>query len=231
MRPGAGGSPATVARVSPAGASGAEKGALAGGEAPQTPTSITIPPQTPTATANAPNPAPAGGLQFSGREGSYLLQDGLSNRIVPKSPDIGSLQDKYADGEDVRAQFAVVQTFMTALSKGSIDRATLLPEHSGYIERSLQDEVSQGDVPKDWYIGAINADQNRQSAAHLRIELRRDGEAVQGDLFLEKSAGSWYIGDVQVDLAQLAAKPVNASPRRIEPGLPSWMVDNPINGK
>ena len=233
--PGTGSSAATAAGASATGTpepSGAVRSTLAAGEAPRTPTSITIPPQTPTS-GNAPRkPEPAAGnAQFSGREGSYLLQNGLSDRIVPTAPDIGRLQDEYSGGADMRAQYAVVQTFMKALSEGRIDTATLLPEHSGYIERSLQDEVTQGDVPKGWYIGTINVDQNRQSAAHLRIEMSRDGETVHGDMFLEKSSGSWYIGDVQVDLAQLGAKPDNTSPRRIEPGLPSWMVDNPINGK
>lgn len=189
--------------------------------AAQEPTKITVAPQSaPQATAkSSPAAHPAQAAEFSGRETEYLMQSGLSSRVIPSDDRIGPLQDRYAQDAETRRMYRLVDEFLRSLSNKTVVEESILPDSAPFLARRLRNDLDAGYLPESWRIGRIEIPD--PAAAHMRVLISGSPGSAAGDIFLVKSSDRWYISGIQVDFAQLATPPAESKP--VEPGTPIWM--------
>ncbi|WP_455382950.1 hypothetical protein [Salinispira pacifica] len=157
--------------------------------------------------------------EFTGREDEYLMTSGLNGRVVPDDSRIGPLQNRYVTDAETRSIYRLVDRFLAALAADRVEAEAILPDNRPFVLRRMSADLSAGHLPESWRIGQILFPDDL--TAHLRVLIAGNPGSAAGDIYVEKSAGQWYISGVQVDFTLLAAAPAAGKP--VEPGTPIWM--------
>jgi hypothetical protein len=137
-----------------------------------------------------------------------------SSPVLPEDFEIGALADLVGIDRSTQELISVSTRFLDALQEGVVAEETLLAGVREELAISLRYYLDQELVPVTYRIGAITAEsaaggEDRQSPIEQRtawMNLRLFGSpgVSAGELYLERSAGRWYISDLQVDFQRMA---------------------------
>ena len=161
----------------------------------------TAPPQQPQA-----SPAPQ-----SEQQKLLILE---SYPVLPEDFEIGALADLVGVDRSTQEVISVSKRFLDALQEGTVAEETLLAGVREELATSLRYYLDQELIPATYRIGAITAESDaggedgtslfEQRTAWMNLRLFGSPGVSAGELYLERSAGRWYIADLQVDFQRMA---------------------------
>ena len=135
---------------------------------------------------------------YQGRES--LLYENLLNRIMPEDFLIGKLQDDYQTDAEKGAILEQTVSFLDSFANNKIEAQYLHPDWRTLITRSLASPGEEYTGFDAYRIGEISAEETR---ARMNIRLFSETGRSEGEVFLEKEGGTWYISDIQIELSKL----------------------------
>ncbi len=164
-------------------------------------------------------PAPARTLAGAGT----LLAIGRGQPgILPEDFRIGPLGNGQSGSSDRDAAWQAASRFLARLVAGTVDRASIAPDSRDSLSDTLTYGLQQGYAPTSFRLGAPKEESDGEIAANVRL-FGATGTS-EGEIYLARSANTWLVADVQVNLADLAVPP--AAPKG--PFLPSpyrWLLE------
>lgn len=155
----------------------------------------------------SPAPVAAGGASVGGTERLLTMRGGA--KILPSDFDIGALQPAMPAGTERGAVLRTIRLFFDDLANGKVDAELLAPEWRDNLVRLLSAPKREGNLPQMVRIGILNIEQDSANAA---IRMEKGTGSAAGQIYLERSEGTWYISDIQVDLSTLGSPTVRSEP-------------------
>jgi hypothetical protein len=154
-----------------------------------------------------PQPVPA---QQSEEQRLLSLE---SVQILPEDFKIGPLADLVGVDRSTLEMISVSTRFLNALEQGMVEGESLHSEVRQELTTSIRYYLDQDLIPVNYRIGAITTEsyaegeQKSSLLDHRRawMNLRLFGSpgVSEGELYLERSAGRWYISDLQIDFERM----------------------------
>lgn len=122
--------------------------------------------------------------------------------VLPEDMAIGPLQDRFGEtGDNTGMPIQTVVSFFNAYKSGSGWQQYLHPDLRLVLERSIQDYSQKTATAVISYrLGKMNLQGTTCSST---IRLFSAAGRTEGELYLEKKDDTWYIIDIQADLAAL----------------------------
>lgn len=150
--------------------------------------------------------------------------DFLSNKtvvIIPEDMAIGPLQDRFGENaETLNAPVKTIASFFDAYRAGGGWQSYLDPDLRLVLERSIQDYSKKSpSIIAGYRMGKMDLEENTCSC---NIRLFSAAGRTEGELYLEKKDDTWYISDIQADLAALQ-KPYEQDDV-FEPNIYRWLA-------
>lgn len=149
-------------------------------------------------------------------ETHFMLPLPQEKRTLPEDFKIGALEDILAGSKDRQELISVVHRFFNSLAQGRIDSDSILRADRERICRSLAYYVERNIVPETYRLGRIampeeagnsadriDGDYSPQDEARLNIRLFGKDGVSEGELYLAKADGRWYIADIQISFELL----------------------------
>jgi hypothetical protein len=153
---------------------------------------------------------------YQGRES--LLYEQITNHILPEDFLIGPLQGDHDTDRDSEEIVEKVTQFFSSLGEKKIDSLQLHPDWRTIITRSLT-------IPQEEYAGfnhfRLGAIMSQETSARMNVRLFTETGRTEGEVFLEKEGGTWYISDVQIELSMLLEEYIPEG--EFEPSTYRWL--------
>ena len=122
--------------------------------------------------------------------------------VIPEDFQIGPLQQKYPIDENERNILSIINSFFLSLSKKIIEEKYIHPDWRSVIVHSLQYHIDKGNLPVSIRTGKIYLSGNTGARANIR--LYGNPGISEGEVYLERKDGKWYISDIQIDFTILS---------------------------
>jgi hypothetical protein len=133
--------------------------------------------------------------------------------VLPEDFQIGPLADLVGIDRSTQEMVSVTTRFLDALEQGTVRNESLQGNVREELANSILYYLERGLVPVNYRIGAITqetpADEQNPAAsiprnAWMNIRLFGSPGVGEGELYLEKSAGRWYVSDLQIDFESMS---------------------------
>jgi len=140
---------------------------------------------------------------------------------MPEDFLIGPLGDPRAGDADLKAALQTATSFLTQLTKGTVDKSLLAADSVAAVSDNLSFGLKQGDIPVSARVGAPSAHENGEITAAVR--LFSSVGASEGEIYLVRSGKQWLVDDVQINLDQLTVKREKSN-TRFFPSPYRWLL-------
>ncbi len=137
-----------------------------------------------------------------------------SIQVLPEDFKIGPLADLVAVDRSTLEMIAVATRFLEALQEGTVEGESLLSEVRQELTTSIRYYLEQDLIPVNYRIGAITTESYaqgdqaqsplQQRTAWMNLRLFGSPGVSEGELYLERSAGRWYVSDLQIDFERMS---------------------------
>lgn len=131
-----------------------------------------------------------------------------STGILPEDFEIGPLADLVGADRSTQEMISVTTRFLNALEEGEVSAETLEKNVREELTQSIGYYLQQGLIPATYRIGAITTESagNGKSpspflgdTAWMDVRLFGSPGVCDGQLYLERSGGRWYVSDLQIN--------------------------------
>jgi hypothetical protein len=163
-----------------------------------------------TQAAPSEQPPPAA-VQQSEQQKLLVLE---SVEVLPEDFKIGLLADLVGVDRSTLEMVSVTTRFLNALQEGTVQGESLQKEMREELTNSIGYYLQRDLIPLNYRIGAITTEayaEREQSSSHLQhprawmnIRLFGSPGVCEGELYLERSGGRWYISDLQIDFERMS---------------------------
>lgn len=136
-----------------------------------------------------------------------------SAQILPEDFKIGPLADLVGVDRSTLEMVSVSTRFLNALAEGTVERESLHSEVRQEIATSIRYYLERDLIPVNYRIGAITAESYsegeqepsplQQRTAWMNLRLFGSPGVTEGELYLERSGGRWYVSDLQIDFERM----------------------------
>jgi hypothetical protein len=136
-----------------------------------------------------------------------------SSQVLPQDFEIGPLADLVGIDRSRQEMVSVTTRFLDALQEGSVPVESLHNSVREELASSISYYLKKDLIPVTYRIGAITTesqgggDQNssalQRRTAWMNIRLFGSPGVCEGELYLEKSGGRWYVSDLQINFEML----------------------------
>lgn len=157
-----------------------------------------------------------GTVPVSFKERLLTLKNGED--ILPEDMIIGKLQSKWPGAREERAVYQTIKQFFSSLNSGTIDKEVVHPERIQYIERLFWYYLQQEAKIQQVRIGTVSAG---EASAESNIRVFSGEGRADGEIFLERLSGSWYVTDVEIDFPELREQYTREE--KFEPAVYRWL--------
>lgn len=138
-------------------------------------------------------------INLKGKE--TLLYHRQGSRIIPEDFKIGPLQDSLNPGNK-KSLTLIIEQFLKSLTRGEIEEDLLIPSDRTELSRFFGYHIGRGLIPRSYRFGSINLDDPGLARANVR--LFSETGVSEGEIYLTKEDGVWYITDLQIAFEQLS---------------------------
>lgn len=132
-----------------------------------------------------------------------------SVQVLPEDFKIGPLADLVGIDRSTLEMVSVSTRFLDGLEEGRVERESVHAEVREELTTSIRYYLQRDLVPVNYRIGAITTEsygEGEQGSSLLEkrtawMNLRLFGSpgVTEGELYLERSAGRWFVSDLQID--------------------------------
>jgi hypothetical protein len=132
--------------------------------------------------------------------------------VLPEDFKIGLLAELVNVDRDTQEIVSAASRFLDALREGTVPVDILQADVREELSSSIGYYLEQGLIPINYRIGAITTDpvpKAEQSspalrqAAWMNVRLFGSPGVAEGELYLQRSGGRWYISDLQINFEEL----------------------------
>jgi hypothetical protein len=138
-------------------------------------------------------------INLKGKEALLYRRQG--SRIIPEDFKIGPLQDSLDPGNK-KGLTLIIEQFLKSLTRGEIEEDLLIPSDRTELSRFLAYHIGRGLIPRSYRFGSINLDDPTLARANVR--LFSETGVSEGEIYLTKEDGLWYITDLQIAFEKLS---------------------------
>ncbi len=138
-------------------------------------------------------------IHLKGKE--TLLYRRQGSRIIPEDFKIGPLQDIFDPGNK-KGITLIMEQFLKSLTRGEIEEDLLIPSNRTELSRFLGYHIGRGLIPRSYRFGSINL--YDPALARANVRLFSSTGVSEGEIYLTKEEGLWYITDLQIAFEQLS---------------------------
>jgi len=157
-------------------------------------------------------------INLKGKEALLYRRQG--SRIIPEDFKIGPLQDSLDPGNK-KGLTLIMEQFLKSLTQGEIEEDLLIPSARTELSRFLAYHIGRGLIPRSYRFGSINLDDPALARANVRLF---SGTGVsEGEIYMTKEDGLWYITDLQIAFEQLSIA-YQQSDRKFMPYSYGWTI-------
>ncbi len=149
-----------------------------------------------------------------------LLYRRQGSRIIPEDFKIGPLQDNLDPGNKKDLTF-IIDQFLKTLTRGGIEEDLLIPSDRTELSRFLAYHIGKDLIPRSCRFGLINLDD--PSVARANVRLFSEIGVSEGEIYLAKEHGIWYISDLQIAFEQLGIA-YQKSDKKFMPCSYGWTI-------
>jgi hypothetical protein len=147
---------------------------------------------------------------------------GRQARSLPEDFKIGPLGDNRAEDKDANDAVTTAQAFLASLAAGKPDGTLLAVESEKTVLDTLTYGLKQGYAPSSFRLGTPKVQDDGEIAANVRL-FSAEGSA-EGEIYMARSGKKWFVADLQLSLAQLAAKR-EKSKEKYFPSAYRWLLE------
>jgi len=165
-------------------------------------------------------PKAEGAVQINLKGKEALLYHRQSSRIIPEDFKIGPLQDNLDPGNK-KGLTIIMEQFLKGLTRGEIEEDLLIPSDRTELSRFLAYHIGRGLIPRSYRFGSINLDD--PALARTNVRLFSGTGVSEGEVYLAKEDGLWYITDLQIAFEQLSIA-YRESDRKFMPYSYGWTI-------
>ncbi|UCF97216.1 MAG: hypothetical protein JSV89_18895 [Spirochaetaceae bacterium] len=132
-----------------------------------------------------------------------------SAQVLPEDFKIGPLADLVGIERSAQEMVSVTTRFLNALQEGTVLGDSLHNSVRQELSNSINYYLQRELVPVNYRIGSITTESKGQGdesssvfqnrTAWMNIRLFGSPGVCEGELYLDKSGGRWYVSDVQID--------------------------------
>lgn len=136
-----------------------------------------------------------------------------SVQVLPEDFKIGPLADLAGNDRSTLEMITVSTRFLEALQNGVVDGESLLSEVRQELTTSIRYYLEQDLIPVNYRIGAITTESYAEGdqtqslleprRAWMNLRLFGTPGVSEGELYLERSGGRWYVSDLQIDFERM----------------------------
>jgi hypothetical protein len=136
-----------------------------------------------------------------------------SVQVLPEDFKIGLLADLVGIDRSTMEMVTVSTRFLNALQKGLVEGESLHAEIREELTTSIRYYLERDLVPVNYRIGAITTESYaedeqessvlQQRRAWMNLRLFGSPGVCEGELYLERSGGRWYVSDLQIDFERM----------------------------
>jgi hypothetical protein len=136
-----------------------------------------------------------------------------SVQVLPEDFKIGPLADLVGVDRTTLEMISVSTRFLNALEQGMVEGESLHSEVRQELATSIRYYLDRDLIPVNYRIGAITTESYAEGeqksslldhrTAWMNLRLFGSPGVSEGELYLERSAGRWYISDLQIDFEQM----------------------------
>ena len=133
--------------------------------------------------------------------------------ILPEDFEIGPLADLVGVDRRTQEMISVTTRFLNALQDGEVAAETLEKNVTEELTQSIGYYLQRGLIPATYRIGAITAESPEdgrssfpflEDTAWMDVRLFGSPGVCEGQLYLERSAGRWYVSDLQINFEMMS---------------------------
>jgi len=157
-------------------------------------------------------------INLKGKEA--LLYRRQSSCIIPEDFKIGPLQDNLDPGNK-KGLTIIMEQFLKSLTRGEIEEDLLIPPDRTELSRFLAYHIGRDLIPRSYRFGSINLDD--PALARTNVRLFSETGVSEGEIYLAKEDGLWYITDLQIAFEQLSIA-YRQSDRKFMPYSYGWTI-------
>ncbi len=157
-------------------------------------------------------------INLKGKEALLYRRQG--SRIIPEDFKIGPLQDSLDPGNK-KDLTLIMEQFLKSLTRGEIEENLLIPSDRTELSRFLAYHIGRGLIPRSYRFGSINLDDPALARANVR--LFSNTGVSEGEIYLAKEEGFWYITGLQIAFEQLSIA-YQQSDRKFMPYSYGWTI-------
>jgi hypothetical protein len=160
-----------------------------------------------TLTKAAPGQQPQPATAQQSEEQRLLLLESV--QILPEDFKIGPLADLVGIDRSSHEMISVATRFLNALQEGTVDGQSLHAEVREELTTSIRYYLERDLIPVNYRIGAITTESSAETdqqqslpqshTAWMNLRLFGSPGVSEGELYLERSGGRWYVSDLQLD--------------------------------
>jgi hypothetical protein len=184
-----------------------------------------------TLTQTAPPQEPQAAAAQSSEQQKLLTLESVP--ILPEDFKIGPLADLVGVDRSTLEMISVSTRFLNALEEGTIDQQALLEEVREELTTSIRYYLDRELIPVNYRIGVITMESSSESeqepsslqrrSAWMNVRLFGSPGVSEGELYLERSGGRWYVSDLQIDFEALGQEYVKEQ-EQYYPTIYGWGI-------
>ena len=132
-----------------------------------------------------------------------------SVQVLPEDFKIGPLADLVGIDRSTLEMVSISTRFLDGLQEGRVERESVHAEVREELTTSIRYYLQRDLVPVNYRIGAITTESYGESeqrssllekrTAWMNLRLFGSPGVSEGELYLERSAGRWFVSDLQID--------------------------------
>lgn len=147
-------------------------------------------------------------------------------RTLPDDFKIGALQDILEGSRNQLEITSVAQKFLKALCSGKIEEQSLLPTKRKELSRFLSYYIEQDMIPRRFRIGRLTIQDETDLNNEVWMNVRLFGMigVAEGELYLYKNEGKWYISDIQIGF-ELLNRTYTREDEKFMPSYSGWKLE------
>ena len=156
-----------------------------------------------------------------------------SVQILPEDFEIGPLADLVAVDRNILEMISVSTRFLNALQEGKIDGQSLHEAVREELTTSIRYYLDRDRIPATYRIGVITMQSSSEDEqeppsfqrrrAWMNLRLFGSPGISEGELYLERSGGRWYVSDLQIDFEAMGQEYVREQ-EQYYPTIYGWGI-------
>ena len=156
-----------------------------------------------------------------------------STPILPEDFKIGPLADLVGVERNTLEMISVSTRFLNSLEQGTVDRQSLHGEVREELTSSIRYYLERDLIPLNYRIGVITTELHSEGeqepakpqrrSAWMNVRLFGSPGVSEGELYLERSGGRWYISDLQIYFEGMGQKYVREQ-EQYYPTIYGWGI-------